>query len=90
MDLVDAGAFQVMGNAAMHINDALKEEGSGEVSAVLREQLKRYEVANTWIRDTAWGFSISYRKAQTIPGSNGYVIPAGAEAVSNLFQRKLS
>ena len=64
-------------NAAMHINDALKEEGNGEVSAVLRERLKKFEVANTWIKDTAWGFSITYRKSQTIPGSAGYVIPAG-------------
>ena len=78
LELVDAGAFAVIGNAAMHINDALKEEGNGEVSAVLRERLKKWEVANTWIRETAWGFSISYRKSQTIPGSAGYVIPAGA------------
>ena len=89
VDLIEAGAFQVIANAAMHINDALKEEGNGEVSAALRERLKRFEVANTWIKDTAWGFSISYRKSQTIPGSAGYVIPAGAVCkISNLLRRK--
>ena len=62
IDLADKGYFQVIGHSVMHLVRAYQEQeqdvssSAGELPAHVRERLRQFEIGNTWIPGTAWGF----------------------------------